>query len=146
MSKVFIIAEAGSCHDGDIEKAYQLIKAAGEQGVDAVKFQYWSDPVALATRRNAPEYLDVYKRYQVPEVWLGWLALACQASGVEFMCTVYLPQDIKVVDAWVKRHKIASFEAGDDDFVNAVLACKKETIISTGMSSLRPAPPKERKR
>ena len=146
MSSVFVIAEAGSCHDGDIERAYRLIKEAGRAGVDAVKFQYIGDPALLATRRRAPEYTQVYKQYQVPEVWLSWLSLACQASGVEFMSTVYLEQDIKTVDPWVKRHKIASFEAGDDQFVNAVLACRKETIISTGMSTLKPAPPKERKR
>ncbi|HZI76801.1 MAG TPA: N-acetylneuraminate synthase family protein, partial [Gemmatimonadales bacterium] len=104
-----MIAEAGSCHDGDIEKAYKLIKAAGEAGVDAVKFQFWSDAMLLATRRRAPEYAAVYKKYQVPEVWLSWLQLACVASGVEFMSTVYLPGDIKFVDQYVKRHKIASF-------------------------------------
>lgn len=144
--RTFVIAEMGSCHDGDIEKAYQLIKAAGLAGVDAVKGQYWSDPVSLAARRNASGYLEIYKQYQVPDVWLSWLKLACTASGVEFMATVYLEKDIPFVDQYVRRHKIASFEAGDDQFVNAVLACKKETIISTGMSSLRPAPPKERKR
>lgn len=144
--RTFVIAEMGSCHDGDIEKAYKLIKAAGEAGADAVKVQYIGDPVLLGQRRNAPEYVDLYKRYQVPDVWISWLVLACKASGVEFMSTVYLEQDIKVIDPWVTRHKIASFEAGDDQFVNAVLACKKETIVSTGMSSLRPAPPKERKR
>ena len=39
MSKVFIIAEAGVNHNGDIKLAYQLIDTAIEAGVDCVKFQ-----------------------------------------------------------------------------------------------------------
>src|SRR5690349_13768969 len=146
MGRTFVICEAGSSHDGDIEKAYRLIKAAGQAGADACKFQFWSDAMLLASRRRAQEYAPVYKKYQVPEVWLSWLQLACTASGVEFMSTVYLPGDVQFVDQYVRRHKIASFEAGDDDFVNTVLACRKETIISTGMSTMRPVIPKDRKR
>ena len=38
MSKVFIIAEAGVNHNGSVELAKQLIDAASDAGVDAVKF------------------------------------------------------------------------------------------------------------
>ena len=39
MSSVYIIAEAGVNHNGDPKMAFQLIDAAFESGVDAVKFQ-----------------------------------------------------------------------------------------------------------
>lgn len=39
MSKVIIIAEAGVNHNGDLNKAFQLIDAAVSAGVDYVKFQ-----------------------------------------------------------------------------------------------------------
>ncbi|GAH47729.1 unnamed protein product [marine sediment metagenome] len=37
--KVFIIAEAGVNHNGDINLAYKLVDVAKEAGVDAIKFQ-----------------------------------------------------------------------------------------------------------
>ena len=37
--KVFIIAEAGDNHNGDVSLAYKLIDEAKKAGADAVKFQ-----------------------------------------------------------------------------------------------------------
>jgi sialic acid synthase SpsE len=124
----------GSCHDGDITRAFKLITAAKDAGCDAVKAQWWSSAERLAERRNAQKYLPVYQKYKVPDVWLSWLHLACVANGIEFMCTAYLPEDIQFVDLWVKRFKVASFEATDTTFLEAHKEYKKEIIVSTGMS------------
>ena len=35
----FIIAEAGLNHNGEIEKAFEMIRVAKESGADAIKFQ-----------------------------------------------------------------------------------------------------------
>ena len=52
----YTIAEAGANHEGDIEKAFQLIDAAKESGVDAVKFQNYT--ASKLTTRTAPKYWD----------------------------------------------------------------------------------------
>ena len=52
----FVIAEMGSCHDGSLHKARQLVEVAKECGADAVKAQYWSSAGRLARRRNAQVY------------------------------------------------------------------------------------------
>ena len=136
----FIIAEAGSTHDNSIIRAYDLINAAQAAGADACKFQFWSDPVALAVRRNAQDYLNVYQTYQVPVEWLDKLWVECEGWDIEFMCTVYLPEDIPVIAPYVKRFKVASFEAGDRAFINAHRPFKKPLIISTGMQTGEPIP------
>ena len=41
VSKVYIIAEAGVNHNGDLKKAKALVKIAKKVGADAVKFQYY---------------------------------------------------------------------------------------------------------
>ena len=137
----FIIAEAGSCHDGQLRRALELIQVAKAAEADACKFQYWSSPERLAERRNAADYLDVYRRYQMPREWLEPLAAQCAHDGLEFMCTVYLPEDIPVIAPLVKRFKVASFEAGDAKFVEAHLAYRdKPIIVSTGMQSIGEIP------
>ena len=39
-NKTYIIAEAGSNFDGDLDQAFKLIEIAAAAGADAVKFQY----------------------------------------------------------------------------------------------------------
>jgi len=133
--KCLVIAEAGSCHDGDFMKARKLVRIAAACGADAVKFQYWSDSDALAHRRHAPTYRDVYRRYQLPHAWLDGLAHDAAHLGIEFLCTTYCAEDIAHVESLVSRFKISSFEARDRAFVAAHDAYDKDVIISTGMMS-----------
>ena len=131
--RTFVISEAGSCHDGSILRACDLIFAAQKAGADACKFQYWSSAERLAERRNATDYLEVYRKYGFAWPWLNSLKLLCDERGIEFMCTVYLTEDIPVIAPYVKRFKVASFEAGDHEFIKAHWPYKKPIIVSTGM-------------
>ena len=52
----YMIAEAGANHEGQIDKAFQLIDAALESGVDAIKFQNYT--AAKLTTKTAQKYWD----------------------------------------------------------------------------------------
>lgn len=137
---VYVIAECGSCHDGDLNKALELIWQARRVGANAVKFQYWSDADALADRRRVPQYYrDVYERYALPTVWLPALAARAEKFGLDFMCTTYLPQDVALIAQYVKHFKIASFEAGALDLFDAHLPFLQNgdrwLIVSLGMGA-----------
>ncbi len=131
--KTFVIAEAGSNHEGSFEKALELIDIAAEAGADACKFQYWSSPTRLAERRKAPDLLPIYEKYQMLRAWLRPLSDHCAKKNIAFMATTCLPEDIEVVDPYVNRFKIASFEATDEEFVRVHRRFQKPVIISTGM-------------
>ena len=139
MSRTFVIGEFGSCHDGDLGRAFKLIQVAKEAGCDVAKGQYWSSSFDLAERRNAWDYYPIYAKYRVPHVWLSWLHLACIANGIEFMMTVYLPKDIEDIAPWVQRFKIASFEA-NADFIGEHRKYGKPIIVSTGMTGATSVP------
>lgn len=142
---VYVIAEAGSCHDGELAKAYALVEAAKAAGADAVKFQYWGDAFALANRRQSGEhYLRIYRRYQVPIDWLAPLRNKARAQGLDFLCTAYLPDDVPVVATLVDHFKVASFEAGCEDLLTAHLPfvdrdiankSKRCVIVSMGLGA-----------
>lgn len=120
VSKTYVIAEAGSCHDGEFQTAVGLVSAARDAGADAVKFQFWSDPDALADRRRVPQgYRDIYRRYRVHETWLADLAHHARARGIDFMCTAYLPQDVALLAPLVRHFKVASFENQAWDLLRA---------------------------
>ena len=132
----FVIAEAGSCHDGSLATAINLVEVARAAGANACKFQFWSSAQRLAERRQASTYEAIYAKYQVPEGWLTLLAKECQRANIEFMCTVYLPEDIPVVAPFVQRFKVASFEAEDHAFIDAHRRFRKPILVSTGMDPI----------
>src|SRR5436190_12700439 len=95
--KTLVIAEAGSCHDRNLQKAFALIDAAADAGADVCKFQWWSNPEKLADRRRVPDgYRQIYRRYAFPAFWLGMMKSRCVDRGIEFMCTAYLPEDVAI--------------------------------------------------
>jgi N,N'-diacetyllegionaminate synthase len=138
MNRVLVIAEAGSCHDGSLFRACALVHAAKEAGADAVKFQFWSDHNKLADRRRVPpHYREIYRRYQLPRHWLDVLKVGADMEGIELMATCYLPEDVATVAPYVKRFKVASFEAEDGDFLRAHIPflCDHKVIVSLGMNA-----------
>jgi sialic acid synthase SpsE len=127
---VFVIAEVGSTHDCDISKAYRLISYAKTCGADAVKFQWTSSGKKMAARRGLGA--DAAKMYQKYLEWtpLELLKAYCDKVGIEFMCTVYLIEDIATIAPLVKRFKISAFESGWQEFVEHHAPYHRETIIS----------------
>jgi N-acetylneuraminate synthase len=128
--KTFVIAEAGSCHEGDLDKAKRLIDLAYAAGADACKFQYCSDYKRLRKKRqleiDAPEH---EYPFSIDKKWFSILSDYCK-NKLEFMCTAYLHEDISLVAPWVKRFKISAFESKDPDFVAAHRKYGKPLVIS----------------
>lgn len=138
MARTLVIAECGSSHDGSLDKACELVAAARAVGADVAKFQYFSSADRMAERRRTSKQLrDIYQRYQVPKTWLPALWDECRRQGVEFMCSTYLPEDVATVAPLVKRFKIASFEAEDEELAraHAPFLQDRELIVSLGMGA-----------
>lgn len=125
---VEVIAEIGSNHCGDIGKALELIDVAGESGADTAKFQYfrgggsWRDE---AIRKSWCEN-------EMPGEWLPELAARCEEHDMEFLCSIFDPRHIPVLEPYVERWKVASIAARDRTLVMALGRTKKPIIISMG--------------
>lgn len=141
----FVIAEIGINHNGDIEIAKQLIRAASEAGCDAVKFQKRTidivyTPEVLAQPRQSPwgdtqraqkeglefgeaEYdiIDAYCR----DLGLTWFASAWDVPSQTVMAKYDLPYN-----------KIASAMLTHRPLVEAIAAEGKLVFASTGMCTL----------
>lgn len=142
---VFIIAEIGINHNGDLDVAKKLIDQSKAAGCDAVKFQKRTIEVVYSadildqprdspwgeTQRDQknglefgrPEY-DEIDRY-CDEVGIIWFASAWDIPSQQFLRTYDLPYN-----------KIASAMATHKTFIREVAREKKTTFISTGMCSL----------
>lgn len=138
-NSVFVIAECGSnwrFGPSHLNNAFRMIVAAKECGADAAKFQWTSDGHAMAKRRglthdNYRAAGDMYEEYvKFDEGWLSLLKEKCDEVGIEFMCTVYLPQDVAVIAPFVKRFKVAAMESCDRELKYVVMHGGREVIVS----------------
>ena len=134
-----IIAEVGLAHDGSMTAANAYIDACAAAGVDGVKFQcHDGDPVKRW--RVKPAWFtgtrDQYWSLTSFALW-EWEALAehCTQRSVEFLCSVFSLDALKLIDPLVKRHKIPSGRVADLVLLQAVKDTGKPVILSWGMAT-----------
>lgn len=122
----FVIAEAGSNHCGDLIRAKALISAARYAHADAVKFQACSIPYNWRDKGSRPAWIEV----DFP--FLEACADECSRVGIEFLVTPMYPEAVRALNPFVRRWKIASFDAGNRTLRAAVEATGKQVLVSTG--------------
>ncbi len=146
----FIIAEAGSNHNGSLQMAKRLIDVAAEAGADAVKFQTFSADKLYSKKTPEMSYLkkskllkkgetvwDLLKKNELPRAWQKILASYCRKRKVIFLST---PFDLQAVDELealkMPAYKIASYEVTHLPLLDYAARRKKPIILSTGMADL----------
>jgi N-acetylneuraminate synthase len=143
---VYVIAEIGLNHNGDVELAKRLIDVAADAGAQAVKFQKRTPAISTPEHmKNTPRetpwgtmtYLEYryrveFDREQYIEIGdyatlrgLSWFASPWDEVAVEFL------EDLQVV-----AHKVASASVTDIAMLEALATTGKPIILSTGMSTL----------
>lgn len=140
---VYVIAEAGSNHNGSLEQAFTLIDIASDAGADAVKFQGFRARTLYPETAGKSDYLkdersiyDIIRAMEMPLAWLPELAARCVSRGVDFLCTPFDEEWAAALVPYVPAFKVASYELSHTPLVRHVLACGKPTFLSTGASTL----------
>lgn len=122
---IFVIAEIGVNHNGDLADATQLCREAKKAGADAVKFQCFSSQKLWGDDRIAHLELS----YDI----LSRMAVYCENLDIEFLCTPFDVDAVRFLNPLVKRMKIASGCLNRWDILDAIDP-KLPVILSTGMS------------
>lgn len=144
---VFIIAEAGVNHNGDINIAKKLVEAAAKAGADAVKFQTFKAENLVTKSAPKAEYqkkstgdgsqLEMLKKLELSFEDHIILKEYCEEKGILFLST---PFDFESVDI-LEKLNVSIYKIGSGDLTNVPLLryigkLKKPIIISTGMANL----------
>jgi N,N'-diacetyllegionaminate synthase len=139
----FIIAEAGSNHNGSLEQARSLIDVAAEAGADAVKFQLFRASKLYLPTAGQSDYLkldksiyDIIHEMEMPYEWLPQLAAYCQRTGIIFLASAFDEESVDELDPYVPAYKIASYEMTHLPLLRHIAIKGKPTIISTGTAHL----------
>lgn len=143
---VYLIAEAGVNHGGNIEIAKEMIKKAAEAGCDAIKFQTYK--AGKLASKNSPAYWDqtkeksnsqyeLFKKYDA--FWIDEyrvLADYCKECGIEFMSTPFDSESASFLNEMMPAFKIASADLTNHPFLKQIARYGKPVILSTGASTL----------
>ena len=144
---VFVIAEAGVNHNGDMELALRLCDAARAAGADAVKFQTFraedlvvpGAPTAAYQERQTGD-LDQFamlKRLELSEAQHRKIQSHCQAIGIEFFSTPFSCSAVEMlVGLGVQRLKLSSGELTHRTLVEHAAATGLPLLVSTGMATM----------
>lgn len=142
----YLIAEAGSNHNRDLDTARRLIDVAVAAGADAVKFQTYSGRDLYSTKTPRFDYLgpladrpahELLEELALPREWQPLLALHCRDQGIEFLSSPFDRRAVDELDALnVAAFKVASFELVDLPLIRYMARRGRPLVISTGMASL----------
>jgi len=138
----FIVAEAGSNHNGSFAIAKKLIDTAVAAGADAVKFQNFSAETLYPKSNKMAAYLkklgnsksiyDIIKKAEMPKDWVAKLASYAHVKGIIFFSAVFSEQDADLIVPYVPVFKIGSYEIDHIPLIKYVAKKGKPIIISTG--------------
>ena len=139
----YVIAEAGSNHNGRLAQALSLIDLAASARVDAVKFQLFRASRMYPRSAGVSDYLatstpiyDIIKAMEMPYEWLPALAERCDRAGVELLLSVFDEESADRVDPYVKAFKVASYEMTHLPLVRHICEKGKPVLVSTGTADL----------
>ncbi len=148
MGHIFIIAEAGDNHNGNLELAFQLVDKAAQAGADCVKFQTFVTEEVISKRAEKAEYqkestgadesqYEMVKKLELTFDNFRQLQQYAKEKGLMFLST---PFDIPSVDFLnsidIPCFKIPSGEITNLPYLIRIAQTGRDIILSTGMAEI----------
>lgn len=144
-NQTFIIAEIGSnfCLGGaeqNLEMAKRMMREAADAGADAVKFQLFSEKTIYVPNAGVAGYLkqdinEIFKQCALDPQLIPILSNYAKYIGIEFLCSSFSQEDFDVIDPYVQKHKIASYELRHIRLLESAARSKKPLFLSTGAAT-----------
>ena len=146
---VYFIADVAANHDGDIERAKDLINLAAESGADAIKFQHFNASSIVSDQgfkslgnqqshqsKWKKSVFEVYKDASVSPDWTRILKETCDLAGVTFFTSPYDFELVEHINPYVPAYKIGSGDISWLEMINYIASKQKPYIIATGASTI----------
>jgi N-acetylneuraminate synthase len=142
----YVIAEIGINHNGDLDIAKQMVRAAAHAGADAVKFQkrtpdVCTPPEQQKQMRETPwgyiSYLDYRYKVEFGKEAYTEIDHLARELGVDWLVSVWDEQSVDFMEQFdTPAYKIPSASLTDHSLLRHVRKTGKPIIVSTGMSTM----------
>jgi sialic acid synthase SpsE len=142
----YFVAEAGVNHEGDIERAKQMIDEVAAAGADAIKFQAYKAETLAS--RHSPAYwnlakepaksqFELFKKYDA--FWKAEfeeLADYANRRKVDFLTTPFDIESADFLEPLIPAYKISSADITNKPLVKHIARKRKPVLLSTGASTV----------
>lgn len=146
----FVIAEAGVNHNGDLNRALEMVDAAAVAGADAVKFQTFKTENIITRKAPKAQYhiettgsdkqqswFHLLKTQELTEEMHVALMKRCKERGILFMSTPYDNESVDLLHGLgVVAFKVASTDANNIVLLEYMADKHLPMILSTAMSTM----------
>ena len=142
---MFVVAEIGFNHNGDVELAKRMIESAAESGADAVKLQTFvaSEMISNTLMGDDPDhpgneipFYEFFQRYELSREDYKTLMTHAQALNIPLFSTPFDGASLDMlVELGVPTLKIASPDLTYTPFLERVAETGLPVVLSTGMAS-----------
>lgn len=149
-SDPFIIAEMSGNHNGDLQRALDIVTMAAEAGAHAIKLQtYTADTITIDA--DTPSFrlseghelwggrrlYDLYDEAHTPWEWHEKIFAHAADKGILAFSSPFDPTAVDFLEGLgAPAYKVASSEIVDLPLIRAMAETGKPIIISTGMASI----------
>lgn len=145
----YFVADIAASHDGELDRALELIDLVAEAGADAAKFQnFTADEIVsdrgfreLGTKLGHQASWDkpvseVYAEAAIPPEWTPVLKDACDRAGVAYFSSAYDFAAVDMLEPYVPAYKIGSGDVDWLEMIDYTARKGKPVLLATGAASL----------
>lgn len=148
-SPTYFIADIGANHDGDLERAKDLIWLSKEAGANCAKFQHFVankivSNVGFGAMRSRLSHqaswrksvAEVYDQYHAKREWTQDLIDTCEKAKIDFMTTPYDTEAIELFKDTIPAYKIGSGDITFHTAIERIAKIGKPVLLATGAADM----------
>jgi sialic acid synthase SpsE len=145
----YFVADIAANHDGDLDRAIELIRLAKEAGADAAKFQNFRAPKIVSDygfrslggqlshqAKWKKSVVEVYDDASIPFEWTPTLKEACDEFKIHYFSSPYDYDAIDMLDPYIPAYKAGSGLMSWPEAIVRMASKGKPIMIATGASDL----------
>jgi len=144
----YFIADVAANHDGDLDRAKELIYLCAEAGADAAKFQHFTADTIVSDAgfkslggqqshqsKWKKSVYDVYKDASIDQDWTPVLKETCDKAGITFLTSPYSYELVDKVDDFLSAYKIGSGDITWLGIIKHIASKGKPVLLASGAST-----------
>lgn len=133
----FFVAEVSSNHHRDLGRCLEFVDQAASCGCDAVKFQLFKIDQLFSSEilTRSAEHRD-REQWELPVEFIEPIYSHCKERNIQFSCTPFFMDAVKILEPYVDFYKIASYELLWLDLIECCAKTGKPLVLSTGMATI----------